>query len=89
MAAPQDTPSARVLDRMARQHDQGFSAFACQQSRLARDTLLQAPWSDAQQVRYEDMARTSLAAQKAIEAADSLPFEAWRAQYMAVEGLGV
>ena len=23
------------------------------------------------------------------EAADSLPFEAWRAQYMAVEGLGV
>jgi glutamate--cysteine ligase len=89
MAAPQDTPSARVLDRMARQHDQGFSAFACQQSRLARDTLLQAPWSDAQQARYEDMARTSLAAQKAIEAADSLPFEAWRAQYMAVEGLGV
>jgi glutamate--cysteine ligase len=34
------------------------------------------------------MSEESIAAQKAIEAADTLPFEAWREQYMAVEGLG-
>ncbi len=66
----------------------GFSAFACQQSRMARDALLQGPWSAEQQALYEAMASTSLAAQKDIEAADSLPFEAWREQYMAVEELG-
>ncbi len=88
MVAPQETPSARVLDRMAQEHDHGFSAFACQQSRMARDALLQGPWSAEQQALYEAMASTSLAAQKDIEAADSLPFEAWREQYMAVEELG-
>ena len=88
MASPQNTPSARVLDRMAREHGHGFSAFACQQARMARDVLLQEPWSAEQQARYVAMANHSLAAQKDIEAADSLPFEAWREQYMAVEELG-
>ena len=37
---------------------------------------------------YLAMSEESIAAQKAIEAADTLPFEAWREQYMAVEGLG-
>ena len=88
MAAPQDTP-ARVLDRMARQHDQGGFRVCLPAVAPGARYLVAGPWSDAQQARYEDMARTSLAAQKAIEAADSLPFEAWRAQYMVVEGLGV
>ena len=88
MRAPERTPSARVLDSITQAHGNQFEGFARQQSILARDALLALPWSDAQQARYLALAEESVAAQKAIEAADTLPFEAWREQYMAVEGLG-
>ena len=35
------------------------------------------------------LAGESVAAQKAIEAADTLPFEEWRQHYMAAQGLGI
>jgi glutamate--cysteine ligase len=88
MQAPERTPSARVLDTMVREHASSFENFAFHQSELARDTLLDLPWTAEQQARYLAMSEESIAAQKAIEAADTLPFEAWREQYMAVEGLG-
>ncbi|WP_121455269.1 glutamate--cysteine ligase [Acidovorax sp. 106] len=88
MQAPDRTPSARVLDTMAQQHASSFEGFAFRQSEHARDALLALPWSAEQQARYLAMSDESIAAQKAIEAADTLPFETWREQYMAVEGLG-
>ncbi|WP_099740905.1 glutamate--cysteine ligase [Acidovorax sp. 62] len=88
MQAPERTPSARVLDTMAQQHASSFEGFAFRQSEHARDALLALPWSAEQQARYLAMSDESIAAQKAIEAADTLPFETWREQYMAVEGLG-
>ena len=88
MQAPERTPSARVLATMVREHASSFESFAFHQSELARDTLLNLPWTAEQQARYVAMADESIAAQKAIEAADTLPFEEWREQYMAVEGLG-
>lgn len=84
---PAQTPSARVLARMASAHGNDFTDFTLQQSAWARDTLLALPWSDAQQARSEAEAQASLAAQKAIEAADTQPFEEWRQQYMAAQGL--
>ena len=65
-----------------------FNAFALQQSVRARDALLQQPWPAAQQQHFEALARESIAAQKAIEAADTLAFEDWRQRYVAVEELG-
>lgn len=88
MQAPERTPSARVLDTMAQQHASSFEGFAFRQSEHARDALLALPWTAEQQARYLAMSDESIAAQKAIEAADTLPFETWREQYMAVEGLG-
>lgn len=88
MDAPERTPSARVLASMVQDHGSSFEAFAFQQSAKAQATLLALPWSDGQQARFEQMAHDSVAAQKAIEAADTLPFEPWREQYMAVGGLG-
>jgi glutamate--cysteine ligase len=88
MAAPERTPSARVLDHITQHHHHSFESFARQQSMAARDALLGLPWTDAQQARYVAMAAESIAAQKAIEAADTLPFEEWREQYMAVKELG-
>ena len=88
VAAPERTPSARVLAELRAQHGDNFGAFALHHSAAARDHLLALPWSDAQQQQFTEWAEQSLAAQKAIEAADTLPFEAWRAQYMAVNELG-
>ena len=88
MAAPERTPSARVLDDMVHHHGHHFEHFARQQSEKARDALLALPWTPEQQARYLAMADESIAAQKAIEAADTLPFEAWREQYMSVGELG-
>lgn len=88
MEAPDRTPSARVLASIVQDHESNFERFAFQQSAKAQNTLLALPWSDAQQARYLAMADESIAAQKAIEAADTLAFEPWLEQYMAVGGLG-
>ena len=88
MEAPAQTPSARVLDSITQMHQNSFEGFARQQSVAARDALLALPWSPEQQARFVALAEESIAAQKAIEAADTLPFEAWLQQYMAVEVLG-
>ena len=88
MGQPDTTPSARVLRTMAQDHGNSFEAFAHRCSVDAQQTLLALPWTHEQQARYLALADESLAAQKAIEAADTLPFEAWREHYMAVEGLG-
>ncbi len=87
VSAPQDTPSARVLARMAAVHGNNFTAFSTSQSAMARESLLALPWSAQQQARFDVVAQKSLAEQKAIEAADTLPFEEWRQQYMSAQGL--
>ena len=88
MASPGDTPSARVLQSITQQHGHSFEAFARECSVQAQNALLALPWSPAQQARFVALAEESITAQKAIEAADTLPFEAWREQYMAVSELG-
>ena len=82
------TPSARVLAAMRGQHGCSYEAFSFAQSQQARERLLAMPWDAAQQQHYEALAAQSLAAQKAIEDADTLPFEDWRQQYMDPRQLG-
>ena len=81
-------PSARVLAAMTQAYGGSFQAFSQAQSERARDHLLALPWSAAQQARYMALADESWAAQKAIEAADTLGFEEWRQQYMDPSQLG-
>ena len=88
VAAPETTPSARVLHTMQQEHGNCFTQFAAQRSDAARTALLDLPWSAAQQDRFETMAANSWDAQKAIEAADTQPFEEWRADYMSARHLG-
>ena len=82
------TPSARVLAAMRGQHGCSYEAFSFAQSQQARERLLAMPWDAAQQQHYEALAAQSLAAQKDIEDADTLPFEDWRQQYMDPRQLG-
>ncbi|GAA3991116.1 glutamate--cysteine ligase [Comamonas faecalis] len=81
---PQDTPSARVLQALAQQHGNDFKAFGLAQARAAQQALRALPWSAAQQQRMEQLSAQSLQAQRDIERADALDFEAWRQDYVAV-----
>ena len=87
MAAADATPSAHVLAELTQQHGADATAFALAHSQSARAQLLARPWTEAQQQRYEQLAAESIAAQQAIEDADTLAFEDWRQRYMDVSQL--
>ena len=87
MDAPDQTPSARVLATMSSAHDNSFNDFTLAQSRRVHEALLDLPWSAEQQARQTALAEASVVAKKAIEASDTLDFEAWRQNYMAASGL--
>lgn len=88
LLAPDTLPSARVLATMHTQHQDSFLSFVGHQSQQIHQGLLDLPWSTLQQARYEAMALQSVADQKAIEAADSLPFEIYRQEYVSPNRLG-
>ncbi|GAB3777474.1 glutamate--cysteine ligase [Ramlibacter monticola] len=88
LATPDMLPSARVLAAMARDHDNGFGAFARAQSQQAKDKLLKLPYGGALHQRMEALAAQSVRDQAAVEAGDSMPFEQYRQQYVAPERLG-
>ncbi len=77
------TPSARVLETMARDHSNSFSAFSLARSIEHRQVLLARPFSQASRQRFDEMARESLAEQARIEASETLSFEAFRQRYIA------
>ncbi len=87
LGAPDSLPSARVLQAMAQRHANSFIGFTLAQSVRARDVLRGLPFAPALQARFESMAAQSLRDQAAIEAADSLPFELYRQQYVSPERL--
>jgi len=89
LGEPDRLPSARVLAEMASGHDNSFLRFVRARSQLTRQDLLARPWTPQQQVRYELMARKSLEDQRAIEAADTMPFEIFRQQYVSPARLGL
>ncbi len=87
--APEQLPSARVLDVMASDYGNSFLAFGLDRSRRTRDHLLALPWEAPDQSRFEAMSAKSVQDQRQIEAGDSLPFEIYRQQYTAPERLGL
>ena len=87
---PQSLPSARVLEAITHGgFDDSFVRFVRQRSQLHREALLALDWQAPQQARYEVMVAQSLAAQQAIEAADTMPFEIYRQDYVSEARLGV
>jgi glutamate--cysteine ligase len=88
MRDPVHTPSARLLADM-RGHSDSYRDFVLAQSRRHREALMAMPFPAAEEERFAQLAAVSIAEQKAIEAADTLPFEEYRKKYLAVERLGV
>lgn len=88
LQAPETLPSAQVLQAVRGEHADSFTAFVREQSLQAQGHLLALPWSAKQQGRYEAMALQSLEDQRAIEAADTMPFEIYRQEYTSPLRLG-
>ncbi len=86
--APDSLPSARVLRAMAQHHDHSFIGFVKAQSAEIHRQLLALPWTAKQQARFEAMAEQSVHDQRAIETADTMPFEIYRQEYVSPERLG-
>jgi glutamate--cysteine ligase len=81
-------PSARVLQVTEQEYGRSFVAFALDQSLRHRQALLDQPLADEVAKRYAGMAEESLAAQRRVEDADTLPLEAYRQKYLAQDLLG-
>jgi glutamate--cysteine ligase len=83
---PETLPSARVLNAM-QGFDNSFVAFVRDQSVKTQALLLDMPWSAEQQARLITMSAQSVTDQKKIEAADTMPFEVYRQQYLSAARL--
>jgi glutamate--cysteine ligase len=86
---PDMLPSARVLSALARDHSNSFSSFSLAQSQQSKAKLLKLPYSGTLHAHMEDVVRQSVDDQKAVEAADTMPFEQYRQQYISAERLGL
>ena len=89
LADAHSLPSARVLASMAAEHDNSFTSFVRARSEHTRQRLLDLPLDAHQLAHFEQMTQDSVEAQKAIEAADTMPFEIYRAQYVSPTRLGI
>lgn len=79
---PSLTPSARVLQTMAREYDNSHVRFVLAQSLRHREALWRLPLAKEVIERYARLAEGSLLKQRQIEAADTMPFETYRQRYL-------
>ena len=82
LADSSTTRSARMLAEIGNTRDKSYVAFALSQSLRHRRSLDDLQLSAEVKARYARMAEDSLAAQRRIEAADNVPFENYRQQYL-------
>ena len=85
--APDTLPSARVLAAMREQHGGSHDAFVRAQSQRTRAHMLELDLPADVAAHMAELATESLAEQARIEAADTMPFETYRQQYLAPERL--
>ena len=85
---PHRLPSARVLATLLDDFDGSYVRFVRAQSEQTRNAQLATPLAPSMVEHFQELAAKSLAEQRAIEAADTMPFEIYRQQYLASERLG-
>ena len=82
-------PSARVLAAVNAREGQTFVGFIAARAQAIATEFLAQPLSQAEAQAFAAQAQQSVADQRAIEAADTLNFEAYRQQYTSPAGLVV
>jgi len=87
LADPTRLPSSRVLASMAADFEGSYVKLVRARSASSKRTLLELPWSEAEDTRFRALAEVSLREQQALEAADEMPFEAFRQHYLSPDQL--
>jgi hypothetical protein len=82
-------PSARMLAEMSERYRNSYVEFVMTRSLEHKRTLQSDPLPAEAEARFEKLARESIAKQREIEAADSVPFETYRQRYLSPESLQV
>jgi glutamate--cysteine ligase len=82
LADPDATPSARVLAAM-HEHGDSYVKFVLARSIAHQRALMELPLSPAVEDRFVAQAEASLEEQARVEAADVVPFETYRQNYLA------
>jgi len=82
-------PSARVLAAVKNDFAGSYTAFTRAQSLQTRTNLIRLPFPPELAARFAALAEASVAEQRRIEAADTVPFEDYRQAYLSTERLGI
>jgi glutamate--cysteine ligase len=86
---PEQLPSARVLSAMARDHDNSYREFIRLRSADVSKESLALPYAAETGAAFRRMAQESVTKREAIEGADAVSFEAYRAAYLKTHRLGL
>ena len=86
---PETLPSARVLQVVQQSYAGSFVGFIQAQSARTKAAMLQTPLAPAAREKLEVQSRESLQAQQEIEAADTMPFDIYLAEYLSPRRLRV
>ncbi|MEY4748663.1 MAG: hypothetical protein RIQ60_877 [Pseudomonadota bacterium] len=81
-------PSARVLEQIRRRPDQSYLRFVRERSAHTQSALRGLPFGAESHQQMQQLAAHSVAEQARIEAADSMPFEIYRQEYLSTRRLG-
>ena len=80
---PDPVPSARILEEMKERHGSSYTRFTLTQSLRHAGYIKSLPLTAEVESRFARLAKESLEEQRQIEAADTMPFEIYRQQYLA------
>jgi glutamate--cysteine ligase len=86
---PETLPSARVLQVVQQSYAGSFLGFIQAQSARTKAAMLQTPLAPGAREKLEVQSRESLQAQQDIEAADTMPFDIYLAEYLSPRRLRV
>ena len=84
---PESLPSARVLSEIRQHHAGSYERFVLAYSLQHRRALQQEPLPADVEARFQRLAEASFEKQQQLEAADTLPFEAYRQHYLSADSL--
>ena len=83
LSQPDSVPSSHVLREMRERHDGSYTRFTLAQSLRHAGDIRRLPIPAEVEGRFTRLAQESLEEQRQIEAADTMPFEIYRQQYLA------
>jgi glutamate--cysteine ligase len=87
VADPERLPSARMLRVMRERYDGSYFRFVLEASLRHAEALRAQPLTPAEALEFDRLAAVSLEEQRAIEAAEQLPFDRFLERYLAPASL--